>query len=127
MIQQLCLYDADDLELWLEKSPVVSRWLATQLKLTTADVTGADEFWSTYTRQPDYTFTPAFIVAGRIIQQKQVNDYFSEEAGYRELQASSKEEGAAFAISALLQQYPEQAVSLQNDCSYPGGCPQTAE
>lgn len=108
--KEILIYDGDDLELWLEQSPAVGRWLATLLKMPAADITGADEFWSTYTKQPEYYFTPALIVAGRTIQEIQVTDYFSGEAGYRDLQASSKEEGAAFALSALLQKYTEQTI-----------------
>lgn len=107
--KEILIYDGDDLELWLEKSPAVGRWLATLLKMPATDITGADEFWFTYTKQPEYDFTPALIIAGRTIQEIQITDYFSGEAGYRDLQASSKEEGAAFALSALLQKYSEQS------------------
>jgi hypothetical protein len=108
--KEILLLDADDLELWLEKSPAVGRWLATLLKMPATEVTGADEFWSTYTQQAEYAFTPALIIAGRTFQEKQIIDYFSGEAGYRELQASSKEEGAAFALSSLLGQFSEQSM-----------------
>jgi len=108
--KEIIIYDGDDLELWLEKSPAVGRWLATLLKMPAADITAADEFWSTYTQQPEYDFTPALIVAGRTIQENQITAYFSGEAGYRDLQASSKEEGVAFALSSLLLIYPEQAI-----------------
>jgi hypothetical protein len=100
--KEILIYDADDLELWLEHCIVPAKWLATELQLVTDNVTSAEEFWKSYTEQPDYTFTPEFIISGRAAQCRQLLSFLSADFGFNELQASSKEEGAAFIVSALL-------------------------
>jgi hypothetical protein len=104
--QDILIYDADDLELWLEHCPAVGRWLALELQVMTDGVNSAEEFWMNYTGQPEYRFTPEFIIGGRISAVGRILDFLGNESDTLELRASSKEEGAAFVIACMLNANP---------------------
>src|SRR6185312_2725563 len=104
--KDILIYDADDLELWLEHCPAVGRWLALELQVITEGVSSAEEFWKNYTGQPEYVFAPEFIVGGRTATAERVLNFLSDESDTLEIQASSKDEGAAFVIAAMLRANP---------------------
>lgn len=99
----ILIYDADDLELWLENSPGVARWLALDLQVMTNGVDSAEEFWNSYTGLSEYIFTPEFVVGGRTVTASRILDFVNNDADTLEIRAASKDEGAAFVIAALLQ------------------------
>ncbi|MHB1178273.1 MAG: hypothetical protein ACYCZO_08085, partial [Daejeonella sp.] len=100
--KEVVIYDADNLELWLEQCPAVAIWLAKELELFTHEVTSAGAYWKEFTRLKDHVFDAELILSKREQQQAEVAAFFTGDPHYKELQASSKTEGALFIIASML-------------------------
>jgi hypothetical protein len=114
--KDIVIYDADDLELWLEHCPAVGRWLALELQVMTDGVSGAEEFWESYTGQPEYIFTSEFMIGGRTATADRILDFLGNESDALELRASSKDEGAAFVIAAMLHANQDGELLVFSNC-----------
>jgi len=102
MWKDVLIYDADNLELWLERCPAVAIWLAQELELFTGEVISAGAYWKDFITLKNHLFDADLILSGRDQQQAQVKTFFEGEPSLIELQASSKAEGAIFAIASML-------------------------
>lgn len=100
--KDVLIYDADHLELWLERCPAVAIWLARELDLFTGEVISARAYWKDFITLRDHVLDAELILSGRDQQQAQVKTFFNGEPDYIELQASSKAEGAIFSIASML-------------------------
>ncbi|UKJ06128.1 hypothetical protein [Solitalea lacus] len=99
--KEILIYDADNLELWLDQCPAVALWLARELKIHTDDISSAREYWDNYTHLKDKLFTPEFIIEGRIDQQNKILKFLTGDSGILEVQASSRQEAVAFLIACM--------------------------
>lgn len=100
--KDILIYDADNLELWLEQCPAVAIWLARELGLFTQEVISASTYWKDFTRLKEHTFDAELILSKREHQKSLVTKFFSDQPYFKELQASSKAEGAAFVIASMI-------------------------
>ncbi|MBS7565315.1 hypothetical protein KHS38_12955 [Mucilaginibacter sp. Bleaf8] len=112
----ILIYDADDLEMWLEHSPAVARWLCLELQIMTEQVIGAEEFWKSYTRHAEYVFTPEFVLGGRTGNAERLAGFLTDDFDALELKAASKEEGAAFVLAALLSANADKEILVYSKC-----------
>jgi len=100
--KEVRIYDADNLELWLEKCPSVGIWLARELDIFTHEVSSAKDYWKEFTHLKDYTLDADFVLCKRELQKKLVSGFFVGDPHFKELQASSTQEGAIFVIASML-------------------------
>jgi len=110
--KDVLIYDADSIELWLERCPAVAIWLARELELFTAEVISVHAYWKDFVRLRDHVFDKELVLSGRDQQQVQVKAFFEGQPDYIELQASSKAEGAIFTIASMLKAKTPEAESF---------------
>lgn len=96
------IYDADDLELWLEQQPVVAHWLARKLKLFTSHVESALEYWQRFINNETLVFTPELLISGRESEKSQIQEIILALGQSKEIQSTSKSESICFFIASAI-------------------------
>ncbi len=104
---RILVYDADDLEQWLERQPTVALWLADRFGLTGPGVESLACFWEGWAEQSAPPITPAALATGRDATAKAFVTRMRRRvleggAAVVTLRADSALEGAAFCAAALL-------------------------
>ncbi|WP_159516921.1 hypothetical protein [Sunxiuqinia indica] len=107
--KDLKIYDADDLELWLEQQPVVAHWLARKLNLFTNHVESALEYWQRFISNETFVFTPELLISGREFEKSQIQKIIFDFGQSTEIQSSSISESICFFIAS--------AISVDNSTS----------
>lgn len=95
------VYDAQDLEEWIETAPSVSAWLAIKhLSIFPGGIQPADDFWEEWSTGNKIKFLPDVVLAGR---KEEVDNLFlhSKQPAIIPIKASSREEATAFIIAAF--------------------------
>lgn len=98
--KEVKVYDAQDLEEWIETAPSVAAWLAIKhLSIFPGGIQPADDFWEEWSTGTKVKFLPEVVLAGR---NKEIDILFSQskEPAIIPLKASSREEATAFIIAA---------------------------
>lgn len=98
------VYDADDIESWLEQTPAVGVWFAKELKLATGDVESAFDYWNRFVGK--IKFTADLIISGRDNERDEILRFFAGEYGVKEVQASSEPEAICLTIASVISQGP---------------------
>lgn len=102
------IYDADDLETWIELHPAIGLWLARKLRLVPPrNIESATDFWNSFTDAKDLTFSSELIIAGRNKQKSQIQHFLNGNPGNLEVQASSDSEAMAFIIASAIEKGEE--------------------
>ena len=102
------IYDADDLEMWIELHPVVGLWLARKLRLVPPrNIESATDFWNTFTDAKEFTISSELIIAGRNKQKSEIQHFLNGNPGNLEVQASSDSEAIAFIIASAIEKGDE--------------------
>jgi hypothetical protein len=104
------VYDADDLEQWLEHAPSVHIWISILLgkhPKTAEDIATFWENWSGATRP---TLSPQLLTAGREILVSRVDEWLTTEATVLIVKAETQQESAAFFAASLYQKPPEERI-----------------
>ncbi|WP_375577727.1 hypothetical protein ABWH96_11775 [Marivirga tractuosa] len=97
------IYDADDLEMWIELHPAIGLWLARRLRLVPPkNIESATDFWNIFTDAKEFTFSSELIIAGRNKQKSQIQHFLNGDPGNLEVQASSDSEAIAFIIASAI-------------------------
>lgn len=115
--QEICAYDADDLEQWLEQSPAVALWFAETLGLAGPGVESPERYWEAWSNQSNPPITlDAFFVSRentckRLISKLQ-KDPEKGTTNPVTIQADSVEEAVAFACATILTHADLSATSL---------------
>lgn len=98
--KNVCIYDADDLENWLEANPAVGLWLARKLNIATDDAESARTFWKNFV--DPLRLTPSVVLASRNKEKKLILQVLNGDFGITEIQGTSKAETIAFLIAAAI-------------------------
>lgn len=102
------IYDADDLETWIELHPAIGLWLAKRLRLVPIrNIQSATDFWNSFTDAKEITFSSDLIIGGRNKQKLQIQHFLSGDYGNLEVQASSDSEAIAFIIASVIEKGEE--------------------
>lgn len=102
------IYDADDLETWIELHPAIGLWLARRLRLVPArNIESATDFWNTFTDAKEIIFSSDLIIGGRNKQKSQIQHFLNDDPGNLEVQASSDSEAMAFIIASAIEKGEE--------------------
>ena len=94
------VYDADDLELWLEQTPAIGAWLAKELKLFSGDVVSALDYWQKF--RHIHKLTPDVVISGRTKESSQIVKFLSGNYAAKEVQSSSRPEAITFIIASAI-------------------------
>lgn len=102
------IYDADDLETWIELHPAIGLWLARKLRLIPPrNIESAIDFWNNFTDAKELAFSSDLIIAGRNKQKSQIQHFLDGNPGNLEVQASSDSEAMAFIIASAIEKGEE--------------------
>ncbi len=98
--RDLRIYDADDLEAWLQITPSVHYWFSERLGKRPSAATSLDSWWREWSDATSPATPPELVVAGREAQADELARRFEDATGVDVLQAESVEEAVAFIAAA---------------------------
>ena len=102
------VYDARDLEEWLEQAPAVGAWLAKHIgKYPPQNVYSLEEWWNEWSLVTRPPLPPELVLAGREEQIEEVKKWLNSDPSFLVMQASTKDEALAF-LSAVILTLPEE-------------------
>ncbi len=101
--REVCAYDADDLEGWLELSPAVHAWISGLLGKDPDVAQDLETYWTNWAEETTPALTPGVIIAGHEREEaaQDLRARLSGHAGAVAVQADSREEALAFLAAAL--------------------------
>ncbi len=100
------VYDARDLEEWLERTPAVGAWLAKYLNKYPEDVLSLEDWWNEWSQVTHPPINPELVLAGRKEQIEEVKNWLISPPSSIAVQGSTKDESVAF-LSAVILSSPE--------------------
>ncbi|KAF2334613.1 hypothetical protein [Flavobacterium nitrogenifigens] len=99
--KDIWVFDAVDLEQWLDKSSPVALWFARELKKVPSDGTvDAEQFWAEWSIGDAGQIVPKIITSGRENEVNQLCDFLNGSPNIITVQAKTKTEALAFIIAA---------------------------
>jgi hypothetical protein len=100
------VYDADRLEGWLERAPVVHVWISRLLGRLPEGSKDLETFWNEWSQMTSPPFTPALATAGREQAIETLLEWMTSRPELLTLRAETEKEAIAFIASAI-QALPE--------------------
>lgn len=100
--KKVVVYDASDLEQWLELTPSISVWFASHIGHPTTGIQSLEAFWkdfSVYTAPP---MTPSVLIAGREAVVEKLAAWCTSGSGVLRVLADSADEALAFMAATML-------------------------
>lgn len=98
----IIVYDARDLEEWLQKCPNAALWLATHLgKLPSSGIEALVDFWKRWTINPKHTLTPELVLSRRNSNSLKLIEWLKKECKTYTLKSLTKEEAVAFLYASI--------------------------
>jgi hypothetical protein len=98
--EDLRVYDADDLEAWLQIVPSVHYWFSERIGKDPLSATALDSWWREWSDATDPATTPELVVAGREDEARELAKRFEGATGIEVIQGESTEEAVAFIAAA---------------------------
>ncbi len=119
------VYDADDLEQWLELAPAVHAWLAGLMGKWPQEVQDISSFWDDWKNSTSPAMSTQLHLAGRNEEIDKVHNWLQAKPSKLTLQADTREEVIAF-LAAVIHQMPEpqsakylsRCIIVQNESSW---------
>ncbi|QJB32689.1 hypothetical protein HF329_15725 [Chitinophaga oryzae] len=101
--KEVKVYDAQDLEEWIELAPTVGSWLAVKHLgiLPSEGIQPTDDFWEEWSTGNRINFVPEVVLSGRIEQSKTLIEN-SASPDIIAIQGNSREEALAFIVATFL-------------------------
>jgi len=100
------VYDADDLETWLELVPNVHTWFSSLLGKNPSTMISLEIYWEEWKQNTRPTTTAEFVIAGRQEDAEKITQYLNSSPSVLVVVADSQEEALAF-ICAVLDRFSE--------------------
>lgn len=99
----IIIYDARDLEEWIQKCPSTATWLSNHInKYPPKNVESAIDFWERWIYNPKYKFTSKLVLSGRDNNINKIKNWLDSKQSTYILKSFTKEEAVAFFISTIL-------------------------
>jgi len=102
----VCAYDADDIEAFLEIAPAIHIWASILLGIRPEGAIDVDNYWSEWASVTRPQTTPALVVVGRQEAVNGVSQWLQGQPSCLSLQAETQDEAVAF-LAACIQLLPE--------------------
>jgi len=97
------VFDADDLEIWLDNAPSVALEFAENLGITGQGVQSVFKYWRNWSTQTKLPITIKALLAGRKEAKEKFLQLILESQSIINIEADSREEASAFACAALFE------------------------
>lgn len=98
------VWDADDLEAWLEISPPTSLWLGMQLNIAGRGIEAVEKYWENWSCQSDPAITSAALFAGRESARTKLKENIQKRNPIITVVADSQSEAIAFVCALLIEE-----------------------
>ena len=93
---KVVVYDATDLEQWLDLAPEAAIWMAARIGRATPGVRSLDTFWHEYSMSTSPPINPPLLLAGRGAAANKVGEWLETGSGVLRVLADSTDEAIAF-------------------------------
>ncbi|GIB52586.1 hypothetical protein VCSRO46_3430 [Vibrio cholerae] len=100
---RVLVWDADDLEAWLESSATTSLWFGAQIGINGYGVVAIEQYWSDWQGQSNPAITYQSLVTGREQSGLALKNAFDQRESFIAVVADSQSEAVAFVCGALLE------------------------
>lgn len=100
------VYDAKDLEEWLEQATAVGVWLARHIGKYPENILSLEDWWNEWSRVTKPPFIPELVLGGRTEEITKVKDWLKSPPKPLSIQALTRDESIAF-LSAVIFTLPE--------------------
>lgn len=98
------VWDADDLEAWLETSSPTSLWLGMQLNIAGQGIEAVEKYWRNWSCQSDPAITVAALFSGRENAQAKLKENIQKRNPIITVLADSQSEAVAFVCALLIEE-----------------------
>lgn len=101
------VYDAKDLEEWLEQVPAVGVWLAKHIGKFPGDTQSLEDWWNEWSKTTNPPIIPELVISGRKEESEKIRKWLEESSPLPlSVQSLTKDEAIAF-LYAVISQLPE--------------------
>lgn len=101
--REVRVYDADDIEAWLEQAPAVHAWITGHINGWAGSAQSLESYWTNWSAETDPPFTPGLVIGGRDEAVSQIVQRLIGPAATFGLRADSPDEAVAFLASCIQQ------------------------
>ncbi|QIB67615.1 hypothetical protein G3T16_09480 [Kineobactrum salinum] len=98
------VWDADDLEAWLETSPATTLWLGIQLGIAGHGIDAVENYWKHWSNQSSPAITAATLFSGREESRLALQKSIQQREPLVAVQADSQSEAVAFVCALLIEE-----------------------
>src|SRR5690554_5904382 len=110
------VWDADDLEAWLETSPSTSLWMGMQLNIAGHGIEAVEKYWENWSCQSDPVITAVALFLGRENAQTKLKENIQKRKPIITVLADSQSEAVAFVCALLIEEgYFSHAACITSD------------
>jgi hypothetical protein len=96
------VYDARDLEEWLEQTPAVGVWLARHIGKYPENVLSLEDWWEEWSRITNPPLIPELVLGGRKEEIDKIRSWLTSNPSYISVQSLTKDEAVAFLAAVIL-------------------------
>ncbi|MBX7044217.1 MAG: hypothetical protein K1X86_00140 [Ignavibacteria bacterium] len=102
IFKNVIIYDARDLEEWIQKCPNAGIWLANKIgKFPPSGIEPLTDFWERWSINPSHTLTPELVVAGRKANMEKLTAWLNNGFSAYSLKSLTREEAVAFLYATI--------------------------
>ncbi|MBD2303230.1 hypothetical protein, partial [Nostoc sp. FACHB-190] len=110
------VYDADDLEQWLELAPAVHAWLAKLIKKWQEEAQDISSFWDEWKNSTSPAMSTQLHLVGREKEVEEIHSWLQGETSKLTIQADTREEVIALLAAVIHQMPEEQSIKYLSRC-----------
>ncbi|MFA7434575.1 MAG: hypothetical protein WCZ72_12810 [Gemmobacter sp.] len=100
---EVLVWDADDLEAWLETAPATALWLGIQLGVAGHGIDAVENYWEHWSNQSSPAVTAAALFSGREKSRLALQKSIQQREPLITVQADSQTEAVAFVCALLIE------------------------
>lgn len=104
------VYDADDLEQWMELAPSVHFWVSALLGKHPKSAEALDTFWENWSSATQPKLSPKVLASGREEATSEVDRWLSSDSKVFTLKADTREEAISFLAATIIQKPIEERI-----------------
>ena len=102
--QRVLAYGLDDVDLWLEDSPVTQAWLAAERGFHPYGYRSAEEWWDAWASQTNPRLPEDALLAGRMEQAKKLEELLQGTPSVTTIRSRSRDEVRGFIVAVVARQ-----------------------
>lgn len=96
------VWDADDLEVWLETSATTALWMASQIGIAGSGIASIETYWDHWNRQSNPVLTSTALLVGREQARDDLLKRIGQHEGLIAVMADSQSEAVGFVCAQLI-------------------------